>query len=251
MGGSAGTAPGSGGTTTSSSINGCAGESFQLLWQDDFNSLDTSRWQFMTHTLGIAQFAAANASVSGGMATLSLTDAPSGSAMPFQGVEMRSKETFTYGKVESRVRFATGSGVISALVLIYTPWPPPDWNEIDIEFFGKSTNQVQFNTMINVPPADPLNGHLQFPKVVTLGFNATSEFHTYGIEWIPGTVRFLVDGVVQHTATEQMSRMVLPQNILLTIWASDSASWAGATNEASAPSTVQYDWVRVCRYVSG
>jgi beta-glucanase (GH16 family) len=141
--------------------------------------------------------------------------------------------------------------VISALVLIYTPWPPPDWNEIDIEFLGKSTNQVQFNTMINIPPADPLTGHLQYPRVVTLGFNATTEFHTYSIEWVPGTVRFLVDGALLHTATEEMSRMVLPQNILLTIWASDSAAWAGAINDATAPTTAQYDWVRVCRYVGG
>ncbi|HEY5960611.1 MAG TPA: family 16 glycosylhydrolase, partial [Polyangiaceae bacterium] len=250
-GGSAagGTAPASGGTTSTSGSTGCAGSSFQLSWQDDFDNLNTSRWQFMTHTLGVSQFTATNAQVSGGMATLSLTDSPSGSAMPFQGVEMRSKETITYGKVESRIRFAKGSGVISALVLIYTPWPPPDWNELDIEFLGKSTNQVQFNTMINIPPADPQTGHLQYPKVVTLGFDATSEFHTYAVEWVPGSARFLVDGVVQYTATEQMSRMVLPQNILLTIWASDSASWAGATNDATAPTTVQYDWVRVCRYV--
>ena len=82
-----------------------------------------------------------------------------------------------------------------------------------------------------------------------MGFDATAEFHTYAIEWVPGAVRFFVDGGLLHTATEEMSRMVLPQNILLTIWASDSASWAGATNAATAPTTVQYDWVRVCRYV--
>lgn len=164
---------------------------------------------------------------------------------------MRSIDTLTYGKVESSVRVASGSGVISALVLIYTPWPPPDWNEIDIEFFGKTTNQVQFNTMVFIPPGDVIADHLQFPQVVTLGFDATSEFHTYGIEWEPGVVRFLVDGALLHTATEEMSRMVLPQNILLTIWASDSAAWAGAVNDATAPTTVVYDWVRVCRYVGG
>lgn len=239
----------SGGTAPIGEDTGCAGSSFQLLWQDDFDRLDTARWQFMTHTLGEAQFTAENADVSGGMARLALSDAPAGSALPYRGVEMRSRETLTYGKVESRIRFASGSGVISSLVLIYTPWPPPDWNEIDIEFFGKGTDRVQFNTMINVPPADPLNGHSEYPKVVTLDFDATAEFHTYSIEWVPNSVRFYVDGNLMHTATQEMSRMVLPQNILLTIWASDAATWAGPLNAASAPATVQYDWVRVCRFV--
>ncbi len=238
---------GTGGSGTGGSA-GCSGASFQLSWEDDFDTIDSSRWQFMTHSLGLAQFTGDNASVSNGIVTLSLTDAPAGSALPYRGVEMRSTSTLTYGKVESSVRFAAGSGVISALVLIYTPWPPPDWNEIDIEFLGRSTDQVQFNTMIFIPPGDVIADHLQYPQVVTLGFGATAEFHTYGIEWVPGEVRFLVDGTLLHTATEEMSRMVLPQNILLTIWASESAAWAGAVNDDTAPTTVEYDWIRVCTY---
>jgi beta-glucanase (GH16 family) len=202
----------------------------------------------MTHTLGLAQFTGDNASVSNGVVSLALTASASGSAMPYQGVEMRSRSTLTYGKIESSIRFASGSGVISSLVLIYTPWPPDDWNEIDIEFLGKSQNQVQFNTMINIPPAEPTTGHLQYPHVQALGYNATAEFHTYAMEWVPGEVRFLIDGALLHTATEEMSRMVLPQNILLTIWASEAADWAGPVDGSTVPTTVEYDWIRVCNY---
>ena len=238
---------GTGGSGTGGTA-GCPGASFQLAWEDDFDTIDSSRWQFMTHSLGLAQFTGDNASVSNGIVTLSLTDAPAGSALPYRGVEMRSTSTRTYGKVESSIRFAAGAGVVSALVLIYTPWPPLDWNEIDIESLGKSTNQLQFNTMIFIPPGDVIADHLQYPQVATLGFDATAESHTYGIEWVPGEVRFLVNGAVLHTATEEMSRMMLPQNILLTIWASDSAAWAGAVNDDTAPTTVQCDWIRVCDY---
>ena len=237
-----------GGAPTGGSDAGCAGAAFQLAWEDDFDTIDTSRWQFMTHTLGLAQFTGDNVSVANGIVTLSLTESPSGDPMPYRGVEMRSRSTLTYGKVESSIRFANGSGVISSLVLIYTPWPPDDWNEIDVEFLGKSQNQVQFNTMINIPPADPITGHLQYPQVATLSYDATSEFHTYAMEWVPGEVRFLVDGTLRHTATEEMSRMVLPQNILLTIWASEAADWAGPVNGSTAPTTVDYDWIRVCDY---
>ena len=67
---------------------------------------------------------------------------------------------------------------------------------------------------------------------------------------ITGEARLLVDGVLRHTATEEMSRMILPQNIVLTIWASDTAEWAGAVDATSAPTTAEYDWIRVYDYVA-
>lgn len=48
-------------------------------------------------------------------------------------------------------------------------------------------------------------------------------------------------------ATE-IGRMTLPQNILLTIWASSSAAWAGPIVEDSAPTSADYDWIRVYRW---
>ncbi len=248
-----------GGTETGGTPTGGAGDGgtgavvdgdFELAWEDPFDTVDLSRWELMTHSWdgNLAQFGAENATASAGILSLSLTSADD-AEKPFRGVEMRSRETLTYGKVEVSTRFAAGSAVVSSLVLIYTPWPPDDWNELDIEFLGKNTDRVQFNHMINVPPADPETGHLQFPELVTLPFNPAAAFHTFAIEWVPGEARFLVDGTVMHTATEEMARMVLPQNILLTIWASDSAAWAGPVDSTTAPTSAEYDWIRVYRYV--
>jgi len=230
--------------------SGAAGGDFELAWEDPFDILDLARWELMTHSWdgNLAQFTAENATVGGGLLSLSLT-AANDATKPYRGVEMRSRETLTYGKVEVSTRFAAGSAVVSSLVLIYTPWPPDDWNELDIEFLGKNTDRVQFNHMINVPPADPETGHLQFPQLVTLPFNPAADFHTFAIEWVPGEARFIVDGTVLHTATEEMARMVLPQNILLTIWASDAADWAGPVDSSTAPTSAEYDWIRVYRYI--
>ncbi|MBN2195977.1 MAG: family 16 glycosylhydrolase [Polyangiaceae bacterium] len=223
---------------------------FELAWEDGFDTVDLTRWELMTHSWdsNLAQFTAENAQASDGILHLSLTAADD-PEKPYRGVEMRSRETLTYGKVEVSTRFATGSAVVSSLVLIYTPWPPDDWNELDVEFLGKNTDRVQFNHMINVPPADPETGHLQFPQLVTLPFNPAADFHTFAIEWVPGEARFIVDGTLLHTATEEMARMVLPQNILLTIWASDAADWAGPVDSTTAPTSAEYDWIRVYRYV--
>lgn len=225
-------------------------QSFTLAWEDQFDTIDTSRWSLMTHSWdgNLAQFAASPAEVVDGRLKLNLTPAPEGSEKPYLGVEYRSKETLQYGKVEARARFAKGSAVVSSIVLIYTPWPPDDWNELDIEFLGKNTDRIQFNHMINIPPADPISGHRQYPELVALAFDPGAEFHDYAIEWVPGRARFSVDGQVLHETTEEMARMVLPQNILLTIWASSSAGWAGPVDGTTSPTSAEYDWIKVYNY---
>jgi beta-glucanase (GH16 family) len=92
--------------------------------------------------------------------------------------------------------------------------------------------------------------HKQFPQKIDLGFDPTLDFHTYTIEWLPTSARFLVDGIVVHEAIEEVSRLRLPQNILLTIWASDAPGWAGAIDETTAPTTAEVDWLRVYTYAA-
>jgi endo-1,3-1,4-beta-glycanase ExoK len=57
-----------------------------------------------------------------------------------------------------------------------------------------------------------------------------------------------VDGELQHMWTQKIDLMNLPQNILLTIWASDSAAWAGPVTNETANAKVVYDWVEVYEY---
>lgn len=246
----------SGGTTTAGTTGNATGGNgggapFVLAWQDDFNSLDTSLWQAQSFTWdgNQAQFTPQNVSVGNGRLTLALTSAPSGSAKPYLGVELRSAKTLTYGKVSASMRFAAGSGVVSGLVLFYTPYPNCDWNEIDIEHLGNSSKTSQLNCMVfsGTPTAACTTSvtPTQDPQVVDLGFDAETAFHQYDIEWTPTSVKFFIDGNLLRTWTANVSRLKLPLNILLTIWASNSASWAGALNTSSAPTSAEVDWIKV------
>jgi beta-glucanase (GH16 family) len=250
-GGSGSASPDDGGADS-----GAGSGTFQLAWQDDFDSFDSARWAFQTHSwdTNLALFSITNTSFANGIATLSLTPEPADTVKPYRGVEMRSRATITYGKVESRIRFAKGSGVISSLVLIYTPWPADDWNELDIEFLGRYTDRAQFNVMVytglpTTPPVTQSVTPTAFTELATLDFDPSADFHVYAIEWTPAEARFLVDGVVKRTWSDMIDRLKLPQNILLTIWASSAAGWAGPIQSDTAPTTADYDWIKVYDWV--
>jgi beta-glucanase (GH16 family) len=223
-----------------------------LAWEDNFDTFDSSAWQLMTHSWdsNLAQFSTSNVSVASGILSIHLTAAAGDTAKPYRGVEMRSVKTITYGKVSARIRFAKGSGVVSGLVTIYTPWPADNWNEIDIEHLGKSPTSSQLNCMVYTgpavtPPVSQSVSPTEDPLVVSPGFDAESAFHQYDIEWTTASVRVLMDGVLMRTWNKEIARMTLPQNLLFTIWASSSADWAGALTSSSVPTTADIDWIRV------
>jgi endo-1,3-1,4-beta-glycanase ExoK len=227
------------------------GDAFVLAWQDEFDTLDPSAWQLQTFTFGgnLAQFSTQNASVSNGILTMQLTPNPASTTEPYNGVEMRSTKTLTYGKVSARMRFATGSGVVSGLVLFYTPFPNCDWNEIDIEHLGDSpmTSQLNAQVFLGTPVSNCATSvsPTQDPQLVSLGANAETDFHQYDIEWTPAGVKYFIDGTLLRTWTTHIDLLKLPETILLTIWASSAASWAGPIVPTSAPTSADVDWIRV------
>jgi beta-glucanase (GH16 family) len=238
------------------------GEHFSLLYRDDFDTLDSSRWQLMTHSwdTNLALFAASAVNVEEGALVVSLLPAPdgttdsSGVAKPFLGAEVRSRDTLTYGRVRARVKFARGPAVVSSLVTIYTPWPADNWNELDIECLGAQPQNLQFNAQVYLgalpaaaTPVSPTPDEMK----VTLGFDPSADFHEYETEWTPAGARFSIDGKVVQTWTRHADRMNLPQNVLLTIWASSSAGWAGAVTAETSMAKATYDWVELYNYTPG
>jgi beta-glucanase (GH16 family) len=88
----------------------------------------------------------------------------------------------------------------------------------------------------------------QFPQLSYLGFDPSADFHLYSMEWTATEARFTVDGVTQHVWNVDIARLKLPMNILLTIWASSAADWAGSVDVGSIPASADYDWIRVYRW---
>jgi endo-1,3-1,4-beta-glycanase ExoK len=231
---------------------------FVLLFRDDFDELDTARWELMTHSWAgnIALFSSESVKVESGELSITLLDAPDGTTdgtadKAFLGAEVRSRDTLTYGRVRMRAKLAAGSAVVSSLVTIYTPWPADNWNELDIELLGKDPTEVQFNAMVYTgvlpAPSTPVSP-TQDPTLYALGFDSSLDYHEYTIEWTPEEARYLVDGKLAHTWTKAIDLMTLPQNVLLTIWASDAASWAGPVDATTTGAKAVYDWIELYQY---
>jgi beta-glucanase (GH16 family) len=235
---------------------------FTLLFRDDFDQLDGARWQLMTHSwdTNLALFSDKTATVEDGELVLSLLDSPEGTVdastslpKPYLGAEVRSIDTLTYGRVRARMKFAKGSAVVSSLVTIYTPWPADDWNELDMECLGSAPAKLQFNTMVytgapTTPPVTTPVTPTQEPFKPVLDFDPTADFHVYELEWTPTSARFSVDDAVLYTWTKHIERLKLPQNVLLTIWASSSVAWAGPVGADTSMAQARYDWVELYRY---
>lgn len=275
MGGSAGSpASAAGGASTATSGAGPASagtagaatappreEDFKLLFRDDFDALDLTRWQLMTHSWGsnLALFSTSAAAVADGLLTISLTPAPAGTVdssnapKSFLGAEVRSLDALTYGRVRAKAKLAAGSAVVSSLVTIYTPWPADNWNELDIEHLGAKPTDVQLNTMVytgppTTPPVTTSVTPTQEPLIKALGFDPSADFHVYTIEWTPTSARFSVDDTLLREWTTHIDLMTLPQNVLMTIWASNSVSWAGAVTEDTGKASAVYDWIELYRF---
>ncbi len=122
--------------------------------------------------------------------------------------------------------------------------PPDTHDEIDFEAMSNKFGEIQTNIYHNEPLG---TGH---PISYPLASGTLGDFHTYRIEWLPDTVRWLVDGTVVRTETTLVPDKPMPVHFNI---------WSGFPNwETSSPATqpvptavgdkqyiLDVDWVKV------
>jgi len=174
-----------------------------------------------------------------GAMTLKLDNVPS-SGLAYSGGEYASRDTFAYGKFEANLIAAKCSGTVSSFFL-YTNTPV--WDEIDVEFLGKNTSQVQFNYFVN-----GVGGH---EHIHNLGFDASLAYHKFQIEWGNGWINWWVDGVwawgVNNTGLNAPVGAKLPSHsmkVMANLWAGVGVDgWLGPF-VYSGPVRAKYDYFK-------
>jgi len=112
----------------------------------------------------------------------------------------RRKAEFRYGRIEARLRVPKGAGLWPAFWSLGTNIGEAGWpeaGEIDfMEFVGRRPREV-FGTVHGpgYSGADGISGSRD------LGTGVYEADHVFAVEWQPGRIDWLVDGVRYHSAT--------------------------------------------------
>ncbi|MEE8637576.1 MAG: family 16 glycosylhydrolase [Candidatus Margulisiibacteriota bacterium] len=156
---------------------------------------------------------------------------------PYASGEYRTtKEKYSYGLYEARIKATKGKGLVAGSFFTYTgTWGKSDHHEIDFEFLGKDCSIIQLNYY-----AEGKGNH---EKIVNLDFNACKEFHNYGIKWAPKELVWYVDGKPVHRATGTLPSK--PSKIMVNFWPGtpEVTGWLGSF-KYSGPLHVECDWIK-------
>ena len=180
------------------------------------------------------------------------------------GAELSGKEKFKYGRFEARMKMVSFPGTVSSMFLYYNEsyvLKEEPWNEIDIEVLG--TNKTKWQSNIITREGDPsISGTTTTEKVHDFNFDATEDFHLYGIVWTPEYVAWEIVSVEvrrvelgvangTHADKDQVAFLTEEQTLRFNLWASKTPSWTGKfTGEelADGPAEQVIDYVRVYSY---
>ena len=171
-----------------------------------------------------------NVQFSGGKMNLSITG---NQWQGYKGAEYRTTQAFGYGMYDVSMKPIKNDGVVSSFFTYTGPSDGTVWDEIDIEFLGKNTYQVQFNYYTR--------GQGNHEYVYNLGFDASQGFHQYGFYWDKTSITWYVDKKAVYTAYRDIPST--PGKIMMNVWNSKGVDeWVNHYN-GRAPLTAQYDWI--------
>ncbi|MDX1541411.1 MAG: family 16 glycosylhydrolase, partial [Geminicoccaceae bacterium] len=112
-------------------------------------------------------------------------------------------------------------------------------DEIDFEWLGRDTTEVQVNYFVD--------GQGRHERMIDLGFDAAEDFHVYGFEWRRDAVRWYVDCKLVHEVTSADGPMPrAPGRMYVHLWnGNDSVNdWLGEFDYDGQPVHATFDYIR-------
>jgi hypothetical protein len=140
---------------------------------------------------------------------------------------------------------------------IFLLWPhnnqwPPEIDVYEDEGNRSSTVATLWNTVGNACGASPSSSCLYQYTQTNGGHggvaNTDTEWHTYGVEWTPAGVSWLIDGKVVFTAPASAVKSPAQQPALTMDMALQSENLPGSPGASSTQDTMNVDWVEQFSY---
>lgn len=183
-------------------------------FEDTFQSFDLNRWQkghgWSNGTYMGCAWNARNLAIHGGSLLLSITDRPT-LREAYSCAEYQTTHHYGYGTYSVNLKAVKADGVMTS-VSHYTGPPFNDpWDEITLGIAGKDTTRLEISYVVN--------GTGYRNTVIDLGFDASADFHTYGFDWKPDRITWLVDGKPVHTVTGKPGQLpMMPGRLYVQFW---------------------------------
>lgn len=245
--------------------NGQSGN-WDLIFNDDFDgqNIDTNKWTTCywwqkggctnegNHEL--EWYLPQNVSTANGSLLLTATpqavEAPNGKNYPFtsgmvttgrsnNNLEDPTRFDFLYGYVEARVKIPAGKGLWPAIWML--PSDQVSKPEIDVmEMLGHDFRTVYMNFHYNDASGQEQGSSGDWTSPADL----TEGWHTFAVNWQPGSITWYIDGVERRRFTQMADVPSKPMYLLLNL--AVGGDWAGPPDaNTQFPSAFEIDYVRV------
>jgi beta-glucanase (GH16 family) len=165
-----------------------------------------------------------------------------GSTYTSARLKTAGKYSFKYGKIEFRAKLPAGAGTWPALWMLGDNIGTVSWpacGEIDVmEHVGNQLNKI--HGTLHYPGRSGGNGD----SSSTIISNATTEFHTYAVDWRSDSIKFYVDNQLFKTFTNS-ANVPFNQNFFIIINSAIGGNFGGAIDPNFVSSIFEIDYVRV------
>lgn len=154
----------------------------------------------------------------------------------------KGKFEFTYGKVEVRAKLPSPAGTWPAIWMLGSDIGTVGWpscGEMDImEHRGSDLNRIV--AALHYPGRSGGNP-VSDTKLIS---NATTEFHTYKLEWTQYEIKFSVDDIVFHSVVPGSS-LPFYKNFFLLLNLAMGGTFGGDVDPSFTNAAMEVDYVRV------
>ncbi len=241
-------------------------EDWRLVWADEFDSFDTTKWRIEQSTYGhgngeLQCYQPSNVVVEEGMLRLvaerEATICPRDQRRDYTSGMVRTEglADWTYGRFEVRARLPGGAGFWPAAWLSptdssYGTWPRS--GELDIvESLGSRNDRIVGSLHWMGRRGRELSNREFF---LPAGERFADGFHTFAVEWEPHHIAWYVDDVEYHRVTTWTSAVGdrpapfdQPFYLKLNLAVGGGAA-VGPTGVTPFPASYDVDWVRVYQH---
>jgi beta-glucanase (GH16 family) len=236
-----------------------AAQSWQLVWQDEFDNGIGPDWVFETGTGSggwgnneLQYYRSQNATVQNGQLVITARNESFG-GMNYTSARMKTqgRKSWKYGRVEARIAMPAFQGVWPAFWMLgdnigTAGWP--DCGEIDVMEHVNTENRT-YGT---------IHWRDHNAQYANYGGNTAvnvTGFHVYAIEWTASSIKWFVDGVQFHEATIANGingTHEFHNNFFIILNMAIGGNWPGFTiNNGAMPANMYVDYVRVYQQTNG